>query len=636
MYISNLKIVNYRNFEEFEIDLRPLTLIIGENNVGKSNLLDAIGLIFSQDVSFFKKRSLETSDFNNDIVKRLKQQILDFKIAADQIEYPIIKVEATLKDWTAEQSSVIGDWMCAQSESGAFSEAKLTYTFSPVSNFNSIEDVTQQREFITKFIADKSQSVFDNLGENEKLNLINFPISKYYYSISGGEEGGSQASIYHLNQLKFELLDALRDAKRELSASSNGRLLFRVLNAKEENEYQELKAELANLQSTIDKNPALQEIKAGISAQLGKISLETETDSNLVDFLFSMPYVSDLLKKLSLIYGAGATLIDYNGTGRNNLLFMSLMLSYLEDNNQSKKVYWRAVGIEEPEAHLHPNLQNHLAQNFENLMKDETTKEKRKDLQVLITSHSTHITTKIDFDNTVALYYDGDKVETHYILDGFVNDKAKEIRYLKKYFDAINTNMFYSRKILLVEGISEQLVIPSLYKLHFGNTIEAKSTCLINVNGLAFRNFLEIVKNGYFQKCLVFTDSDTGTKTENRADDLINDYNDVDEIDIQKTILSTFEKDLIEANKDGNGAECLKFVVQKVRPNSGKTYVEGLNDGGSIDVEEFFGLIEKHKSSFAYELMIALDSGIYEDFAVPQYIIDGFEFLEQPKTETDA
>ncbi|WP_109830120.1 ATP-dependent nuclease [Reichenbachiella versicolor] len=636
MYISKLKIKNYRNFKEFEIYLKPLTLIIGENNVGKSNLLDAIGLIFSQDVSFFKKRSLEASDFNTDVVKQLKQQILDTGCAPDQIEYPTIKVEATLKDWTGEQSSVIGDWMCAQSESGTFSEAKLTYTFSPVSNFNSVEEVTQQREFITKFIADKGQTTFDNLGDNEKLNLINFPISKYYYSITGGEEGGSHASNYHLNQLKFELLDALRDAKRELSASSSGRLLFRVLNSKEENEYQELKAELANLQSAIDNNPALQEIKTGISTQLDKISLETENENNLVDFLFSMPNVSDLLKKLSLMYGTGATLIDYNGTGRNNLLFISLMLSYLEDNNLSKKVYWRVVGIEEPEAHLHPNLQNHLAQNFENLMKNEGAEEDRKDLQVVITSHSTYITTKIDFDNTVALYRNGDKVETHYILGGFANEKAKELKYLKKYFDAINTNMFYSRKILLVEGISEQLVIPVLHKLHFGKTIEAKSTCLINVNGLAFRNFLEIVRNGFFQKCLVLTDSDTGTKTENRAEDLINDYNDVDVIEIQKTVLSTFEKDLIEVNKEGIGAECLKLVVQKVRPNSGKAYVESLNDGDLIDVEAFFGLIEKHKSSFAYELMITLDSGEYEDFAVPQYIINGFEFLEQPKSSTDA
>lgn len=635
MYINKLEIKNYRNFQEFNIKLKPLTLLIGENNVGKSNLLDAIGLIFSQDVSFFKKRSLNTSDFNTDIIKSLKAKILDSKIDANDIEYPIIKVEATLTDWTPEQSSVIGEWISTESEEGVFTEAKLIYTFAPISNFNPVEDINEQRMFIKKFIADKGQSYFDDLGENEKLNLINFPISKYYYNISGGENGGSQASIYHLNQLKYELLDALRDAKRELSANNHGKLLFRVLNAKEENEYQELKAELANLQSAIDNNPALQDIKAGISTQLEKISLETEGETNIVDFLFSMPNVSDLLKKLSLIYGSQQMLIEYNGTGRNNLLFMSLMLSYIEDKNHAKKIYWRVVGIEEPEAHLHPNLQNHLAQNFELLMNGEEEKI-RKDLQVIITSHSTHITTKIDFDNTVVLYKDKSKVNTHYILEGFTKEKSKELKYLKKYFDAINTNMFYSRKIILVEGISEQLIIPCLHKLHFDKTIEAKSTCIINVNGLAFKNFLEIIRNGYFQKCLVLTDSDTGTATENRADKLSEEYKDIDVINIQKTTLSTFEKDIINANTVGSGSDCLKLVLQSVRPKVGKEYVESLKPDDAIDVELYFKLIEGHKSAFAFELMTTINSGKHQDFIIPKYIKDGFDYLEKTKVIANA
>jgi putative ATP-dependent endonuclease of the OLD family len=57
MYISKLSIQNYRNFgnKAFEIELTPFTLIIGENNIGKTNLLNAIGLILSPDISFFQK-----------------------------------------------------------------------------------------------------------------------------------------------------------------------------------------------------------------------------------------------------------------------------------------------------------------------------------------------------------------------------------------------------------------------------------------------------------------------------------------------------------------------------------------------------------------------------------------------------
>lgn len=50
MYISNLSIKNFRNFTTFDIDLKPFTLIIGENNTGKSNMLEALCLLLGQEI----------------------------------------------------------------------------------------------------------------------------------------------------------------------------------------------------------------------------------------------------------------------------------------------------------------------------------------------------------------------------------------------------------------------------------------------------------------------------------------------------------------------------------------------------------------------------------------------------------
>lgn len=58
MYVSQLEISNYRNFKNFTVKLKPVTQIIGENNIGKSNLLDSLGLIFSQESILFQKTSL--------------------------------------------------------------------------------------------------------------------------------------------------------------------------------------------------------------------------------------------------------------------------------------------------------------------------------------------------------------------------------------------------------------------------------------------------------------------------------------------------------------------------------------------------------------------------------------------------
>ncbi|MEO1653309.1 MAG: AAA family ATPase, partial [Bacteroidota bacterium] len=55
MIIEKLSIQNYRNFKEFEIELKRFNLIIGENNIGKTNLINALGLIFSPDISFYQK-----------------------------------------------------------------------------------------------------------------------------------------------------------------------------------------------------------------------------------------------------------------------------------------------------------------------------------------------------------------------------------------------------------------------------------------------------------------------------------------------------------------------------------------------------------------------------------------------------
>lgn len=626
MYISKLVIKNYRTFNDFKIVLKPLTLIIGENNIGKSNLLDSIGLIFGQDVSYHKRRVLEVSDFNYKEILRFKRQVLDFNIPAADIIYPEILIECTLTGWDEDQESVVGDWY----SNANFTEATLTYSFAPGSKFNREEDVQHQRDFITKFIKEHTPQVYDKLLESAKLDLINFPISKYFYTIYGGGDSSATANIYHLNQMKFELLDALRDACTELVASHNSRLLFRILNSKEEEKYQDLKGQLVGLQQAINDNATLQEIKNGISVQLDKISLATDETSNLVDLIFSLPDVSDLLKKISLIYGDNPIKIERNGTGRNNLLFISLVLSYVEDITRGHSSYFRVVGLEEPESHLHPNLQDHLAHNIESLIKIDGKKDFRKDIQLLITSHSTHITTKIDFENTVVLYRDGDKIESHYVLDGFSEDALgkKQIKYLNKYLDAVNANIFYSRKIILVEGISEKLLMPIFFERHMGHSTEKSSCCVINVNGLAFSYFLEIIKNGFFQKCLVLTDRDTDTKTKERADNLAARYDDVDQIQVGITIDSTFEKDLINANAKGKGRDILLAVLKDVRPISGKGYITALGEN-PIDTAGFFALIEDYKSEFAYSLMLNLaDSDpLIDGFVIPAYITKGLNFF---------
>jgi hypothetical protein len=567
---------------------------------------------------------LEVADFNYQSIIELKKQILDISISPDSILYPEILVSVQLTDWDDEQESVIADWYNSED----LNHATLSYLFALDSKFDKVAEINKQREFLENWKRDKGTDKFDQLPLSAKLDIINFPLSNYHYNIYGGPGKTTFANnSYHLNQLRFELLDALRDACSELVASHNNKLLFRILNSKEENEYHDLKMELIGLQKAVEENKSLVEIKAGISEQLDKISLVTDDTSNLVDLIFSMPDVSDLLKKISLIYGQNPVKIERNGTGRNNLLFISLVLSYIEDVTKAQSAYFRVVGLEEPESHLHPNLQDHLANNIETLIKKNGTTGFRKDIQLLITSHSTHITTKLDFENTVVLFKKDGEILSHYILDGFGEDalSKRQVRYLNKYLDAVNTNLFYSSKIILVEGISEKLLVPQFFEMKFTHSVERSGCLVVNVNGLAFSYFLEIIKNGYFQKCLVLTDQDTDTKSENRAANLASAYAGTAQIKVGISTQSTFEKDIIEANKSGAGRDILLYVIKTVRPKSGSAYVTNLGES-DIGVDKYFELIEDFKSEFAYILLLHLKEN-HSGFQIPSYISDGLNFF---------
>jgi predicted ATP-dependent endonuclease of OLD family len=284
--------------------------------------------------------------------------------------------------------------------------------------------------------------------------------------------------------------------------------------------------------------------------------------------------------------------------------------------------------LEEPESHLHPNLQDHLAHNIETLIKVEGKQDLRKDIQLLITSHSTHITTKVNFENTVVLYKKDGHIQSHYILDGFsaTAKGQRQVKYLNKYLDAVNTNLFYSSKIILVEGISEKLLIPKFFEILTGHSVERSGCAVINVNGLAFSYFLEIIRNGYFQKCLVLTDRDSDTKTKDRADNLATNYAGSAEIHVGVTIDTTFEKDLIAANAKGLGRVILLKVIAEVRPNSGKALVDALGTNDII-VGDYFSLISEYKSEFAYSLLLQLETDS-TGFSIPTYIVTGLNSLK--------
>lgn len=623
MRVNKVVIKNYRNFKSFEIDLNELTLVIGENNIGKTNFLTALGLIFSQDISFYKKRTLEIDDINFEAINNFKTDVINAAVPINEIRFVDVIIEIYLTDFigNSKQEAVVADWLIDES----LSIAKLTYHFT-------------LREDLTEWITDIRANGY---------TAIDFPIKKYDYIVFGGLDETKQVDYYFLKMLKFEFLDALRDAKTQLIASGDYRLLYKVLTNLGEGKFEDIKCVLKTLKEEIDKNPTLLGLKNQISTFLAKTSLVENEDYNKVDFEFSKIEENEILKKLSLVYGNAPVNVERNGLGRNNILYISLILSHLISINDASNCF-RIIAIEEPEAHLHPHLQEHLAKNIHTLTNG--------NLQIILTSHSTHITSKLDLANTVVVFNDKEKslISNHYILNNFANVKGKldakaiySIRYLARFLDATKSTMFFARKLIFVEGIAEQTLLSVLFERTYGRTIEKEGISVINVNGVAFEHFLKILKNGYFIKCLVLTDSDSNTKQKNRAENLKEKFKDFNTIvDIQTTSTPTFEIDIIEENKtiDNNRDTILK-AISMTRPNSGgEEFAKAFTN--TLDTNSFFCLIEvkndkgektaDYKSEFATNLDSVLSEKVeYEparykfknEFVIPKYIVDGFAFL---------
>jgi predicted ATP-dependent endonuclease of OLD family len=308
------------------------------------------------------------------------------------------------------------------------------------------------------------------------------------------------------------------------------------------------------------------------------------------------------------------------------LLYISLILSHLSARDVGgDNTFFRLIAIEEPEAHLHPHLQDHLAKNIESIQKGSG-----KAIQLLLTTHSTHIAAKMSLKNSVILFNNNDnRPASHYILSG-IDERAEKntVHYLSKYIDATKSRIFFARKIILVEGITEQLLIPLFFRKNSDKTLEKVGCNIINVNGVAFSHFLKIIRSGFFIKGLVLTDSDAGKKTEERASDLKEEFDKEGLIRVEISKESTFEKDLIGANMSGKGKEILLSALNKTKPQRGPEFKKEIGEN-DLGVESFFSEIENYKSEFAFNLASQLkDKKNLEEFEIPKYIEKGFQFME--------
>lgn len=166
------------------------------------------------------------------------------------------------------------------------------------------------------------------------------------------------------------------------------------------------------------------------------------------------------------------------GLGSQNLLFIAAELLNLQRENWTGL---RLALIEELEAHLHPQAQLRVIEYFEQFVK------LNKNVQIILTTHSPNLTSKVKLEN-LSICHDKQVFPMRKSLTELAGD---DYVFLERFLDVTKANLFFAKGIILVEGWSEELLLPVLAK-KIGIDLIQKGVSIINVGSKAFLRYAKI------------------------------------------------------------------------------------------------------------------------------------------------
>lgn len=524
MYLKKLIIKNFRIFDETGIELifnKGVNAIIGENNSGKSSVIDVLRIVYST-VTYRKDIFFSKSDFH----------VSEDGTVADYAQFDVYLEDVPRR--------MIEIWN-PQSESGVGGDFHIKF-----------------EKYIAPNGAEKVRSVYWGFGTE-----------------------GNQLTLDTFEAIDVVFLGALRDSESEMKPSRNSKLAQLLRNlVPEEAVRAELVQILNNANNDLLEKEQLKKTRNTINQNLARIEqefLNQQIDIGLVEPRFDSIASSlrawvkpkwILINKEDSVYEKAhsyfqshmdlkkiqdsakgvyfevsildsETEIDtevanrvreianksfelfQNGLGYNNLLFMSAVLGDMAIEKGG--VYQNLLLVEEPEAHLHPQLQE-LVHNF---LSDANKND--GNIQIIYTSHSPTLASKMDIENINLLYDYGHK---KYCLPFSQTNLTEENKkYLQRYLDVTKSQMFFARGILFVEGISEAILLPAMAKA-LDRPFEKYAVELVNVDSVAFTPFVKLLSSDKVKTCFskvsIITDDDRCTKK--NEEDYIDKNFDYDDI----------------------------------------------------------------------------------------------------------
>lgn len=435
MHIANITIKNFRAFEEFELTLnKGLNLIVGENNSGKTTLIDAIRLALDTTSSEWTR--VKDSDFN--LTKNCNDFSIQIKFDEIQPQHAHVFVEHLNQEKVDEHKN------------------------KSVLYVNFIAQRTNVKKRGTYLIRTELRS-----GKNAEGPLIDSEIREY---------------------LSATYLKPLRDAEAELSASRFSRLSQIISSSNDfkrgSDTFDALLKIFITASQEIKKNAGIKKSNDKISKNFTELIFKDDEKifNVMIDMIGSKDLESmnpsekerafqDILQKLSLSLSQSQ---PNQGLGYSNLLYMATELLLLKTESDS----FPLLLIEEPEAHLHPQLQMKFLQYIRDLSPS---------IQSILTTHSPNLASKAPLESIIFMKdyvaYSMRKGETKLSSDDYV--------FLEKFLDVTKSNLFFAKAVLIVEGDAENILLPTIAKL-LGQNLEDYGVSVVNVGSTANARFAKV------------------------------------------------------------------------------------------------------------------------------------------------
>lgn len=469
MQLTKIEIHNYRLLVNADLNVdKDSTLIVGRNNSAKTSCMDFLSKILKgNNLSYddyplsqrkrafillakFLKGKLSFDDFYSKLPKPSMKFFIDYSHENDEDNLGSLSPFIIDVDESVTTAIIFAEYNLKVAEEG------IRELFTSCINFD--------EKGSTIFSADE---VRDKVSSNF-AKIFSLSIKAINPSSPVDAQNKSQQELQELFPLYT--ISAERDLDETGNASSSSlktviSSYFSVdiddLDAKIVDKVKELRNKVENANAEIQKEtntllsniinssigfgyPNAEELQLGVST---KVALSNQIQDN-----------SEL--NYSKIGSSEKLPSNYNGLGYKNLIKIQFQLAqFAELIKQSNLACIPLLFIEEPESHMHPQMQ----QTFVSYLETFLQKISEIHIQVFLTSHSSHIANTIDFSKI--RYAQKTKRGVIYKdLNIFSKVDPDNIDFIKKYLTISRCDLFFADKAIFIEGASERLLLPDMIK----------------------------------------------------------------------------------------------------------------------------------------------------------------------------